>query len=92
MLSASANLPIANFDLRTQFTVAPYQEPRNRFRRGGLSSAKAKRHLIILIRDSLLAPSDDPAAAEGQAPAEEGIFENPAPTEDPCRKSCSLTF
>ena len=82
MLSASANLPIANFDLRTKFTVAPYQDPKIDSN-GEVFIAESETTFDNSDPSSLLAPSDDPAAAEGQAPAEEGFFENPAPTEDP---------
>ena len=82
MLSASANLPIANFDLRTQFTVAPYVEPEIDTD-GEVFIGEGETTFDNTDPDSLVAPSDDPASAEGQAPVEEGIFENPAPEEIP---------
>jgi membrane peptidoglycan carboxypeptidase len=82
MLSASANLPIANFDLRTQFTVAPYVEPEIDTD-GEVFIGEGETTFDNTDPDSLLAPSEDPAPAEGQAPVEEEIFENPAPEEIP---------
>ena len=82
MLSASANLPIANFDLRTQFTVAPYVEPEIDTDEE-VFIGEGETTFDNTDPDSILAPSDDPAPAEGQASVEEEIFENPAPEEIP---------
>jgi membrane peptidoglycan carboxypeptidase len=72
MLAASAKLPIVNFDLRTQFTVAPY---------GTLSPEQLSQEIFIpegettfdnTDPDSLQRPVEPPTVADE-------VFENPAP-------------
>ena len=72
MLAASAKLPIVNFDLRTQFTVAPY---------GTLSPEELSQEIFIpegeatfdnTDPDSLQRPVEPPTIADE-------VFENPAP-------------
>ncbi len=76
MLIASANLPIANFDLRTQFTVAPYVEPEPDPTEE-IFIPEGETTFDNTDPNSLVAPGDEPA------PTDEQVFENPAPAASP---------
>ena len=75
MLAASANLPIVNFDLRTQFTVAPYVAPR---------PEPEPSEEIFIPEGETTFDNTDPISLQvpGQEPAPE-VFENPAPAASP---------
>lgn len=76
MLAASANLPIVNFDLRTQFTIAPYVAP---------SPQRASEEVFIPEGETTFDNTDPNSLqvpGEGVAPEPE-VFENPAPEESP---------
>jgi membrane peptidoglycan carboxypeptidase len=78
MLAASAKLPIVNFDLRTQFTVAPY---------GTLSPEELSQEIFIPEGETTFDNTDPDSLqrpVEPPAPADE-IFENPAPAASPTR-------
>lgn len=76
MLAASANLPIVNFDLRTQFTVAPYVEPE-----------PVPTNEVFIPEGETTFDNTDPNSLEvpgpESAPAADEVFENPDPAADP---------
>ena len=78
MLAASANLPITNFDLRTQFTIAPYVAPE--------PVAKPAEEIFIPEGETTF-DNTDPNSLEvpgpESAPAADEVFENPDPAADP---------
>ena len=78
MLAASADLPIANFDLRTEFTVAPYVAPK---------PEPEPIEEIFIPEGETTFDNSDPNSLEvpgsEPAPAEDEVFENPAPAADP---------
>ena len=78
MLAASADLPIANFDLRTEFTVAPYVAP---------EPEPEPIEEIFIPEGETTFDNSDPNSLEvpgsEPAPVEDEIFENPAPAADP---------
>ena len=76
MLAASANLPIVNFDLRTQFTVAPYAAPKNEEPSEEIFIPEGEATFDNTDPDSLQVPGEDPAP-------ELEVFENPAPEVPP---------
>ena len=78
MLAASADLPIANFDLRTEFTVAPYVAP---------EPEPEPFEEIFIPEGETTFDNSDPNSLEvpgsEPAPVEDEVFENPAPAADP---------
>jgi len=76
MLAASANLPIVNFDLRTQFTVAPYAAPKKEEPSEEIFIPEGEATFDNTDPDSLQVPGEDPAP-------ELEVFENPAPEVPP---------
>ncbi len=78
MLAASADLPIANFDLRTEFTVAPYVAP---------EPEPEPIEEIFIPEGETTFDNSDPNSLEvpgsEPAPVEDEVFENPAPAADP---------
>jgi len=76
MLAASANLPIVNFDLRTQFTVAPYVAPKPEEPAEEVFIPEGETTFDNTDPDSLQVPVEEPAP-------EPEVFENPAPAETP---------
>jgi membrane peptidoglycan carboxypeptidase len=76
MLAASANLPIVNFDLRTQFTVAPYVDPEPEALSEEIFIPEGETTFDNTDPDSLQAPSQETAP-------EVEVFENPAPAASP---------
>ena len=78
MLAASADLPIANFDLRTEFTVAPYVAP---------EPEPEPIEEIFIPEGETTFDNSDPNSLEVPelvpAPVEDEVFENPAPAADP---------
>ncbi|MGB4325781.1 MAG: transglycosylase domain-containing protein [Candidatus Nanopelagicales bacterium] len=75
MQVASANLPIANFDLRTQFVAPAYVEPEPE----PTDEVFIEEDTVFDNQDpnSLEVPGTEPAPAEGE------LFENPAPEASP---------
>ncbi len=75
MQVASANLPIANFDLRTQFVAPAYVEPEPE----PTDEVFIEEDTVFDNQDpnSLEVPGTEPAPAEGE------LFENPAPETTP---------
>lgn len=76
MLAASANLPIVNFDLRTQFTVAPYVAPKPENTSEEIFIPEGETTFDNTDPDSLQVPGEEPAP-------EVEVFENPAPAASP---------
>ena len=78
MLAASADLPIANFDLRTEFTVAPDLPP---------EPEPGPFEEIFIPEGETTFDNSDPNSLEVPelvpAPVEDEVFENPAPAADP---------
>lgn len=78
MLAASADLPIANFDLRTEFTVAPDLPP---------EPEPEPIEEIFIPEGETTFDNSDPNSLEVPelvpAPVEDEVFENPAPAADP---------
>jgi len=78
MLAASADLPIANFDLRTEFTVAPDLPP---------EPEPGPFEEIFIPEGETTFDNSDPNSLEvpgsEPAPVEDEVFENPAPAADP---------
>jgi membrane peptidoglycan carboxypeptidase len=74
MLAASANLPIVNFDLRTQFTVAPYVDPVPQEASEEIFIPEGETTFDNTDPDSLQVPVEEPAPE---------VFENPAPAASP---------
>ena len=78
MLAASADLPIANFDLRTEFTVAPYVAP---------EPEPGPFEEIFIPEGETTFDNSDPNSLEVPelvpAPVEDEVFENPSPAADP---------
>jgi membrane peptidoglycan carboxypeptidase len=76
MLAASANLPIVNFDLRTQFTVAPYVAPVPQDLSEEIFIPEGETTFDNTDPDSLQVPGEEPLP-------EVEVFENPAPPASP---------
>lgn len=78
MLAASANLPIVNFDLRTQFTVAPFVT---------LSPEELAEEIFIPEGETTFDNTDpDSLQIPGEELVPDGeVFENPAPVASPTR-------
>ena len=76
MLAASANLPIVNFDLRTQFTVAPYVAPEPQAPPEEVFIPEGETTFDNTDPDSLQVPGEETAP-------EVEVFENPPPAESP---------
>ncbi len=76
MLAASANLPIVNFDLRTQFTVAPYVAPVPQDPSEEIFIPEGETTFDNTDPDSLQVPAEEPVP-------EVEVFENPAPPASP---------
>ena len=78
MLAASANLPIVNFDLRTQFTVAPFVT---------LSPEELSEEIFIPEGETTFDNTDpDSLQIPGEELVPDGeVFENPAPAASPTR-------
>ncbi len=76
MLAASANLPIVNFDLRTQFTIAPYVT---------LSPEELSEEIFIPEGETTFDNTDpDSLQIPGKKPVPDGeVFENPTPSTSP---------
>jgi len=77
MLAASANLPIVNFALRTQFTTAPYVARR--------PEPKPPEELFIPEEETTFDNTDpDSLQVPGEEPAKvDPVFENPTPAASP---------
>ena len=77
MLAASANLPIVNFDLRTQFTIAPYVAPQPK--------PEPSEEIFIPEGDTTFDNTDpDSLQVPDQEPANvDPVFENPTPAASP---------
>lgn len=82
MLAASADLPIANFDLRTEFTVAPDLPPEPE-----PEPEPEPIEEIFIPEGETTFDNSDPNSLEVPelvpAPVEDEVFENPAPAADP---------